>query len=237
MKKFIIDKYVISIDDESKLNDVIDFLKEVNLRAYNYKVTYENERISTRFVISKNVILSLEGLSLNDARKIVKSSKFYTLPPLPDNFLMIFHNTPVREDVIDRVSKLSFPTAVFDIYDNKVEVRIGEFKYSDDLLLEATVKVEKYGERLINVECNAGMLLPLDDIIAEILFKCIGVRNLHILKAIIEKGCYKVINDDFNDPQILVYMEGNKSVILKKDGIFIDNVKITKERLYKMFSI
>ncbi len=242
MKKFFLDSYVVSIDDESKLSDIIDFLKEVKLRAYNYKVIFSNNKISVRFIIMPNLILSLEGLSLYKAKEIVNKSEIGNYS-IPTNVYITFHNTPIKGEFLEKVktivSKFNYYYIKIDLFpQDELEVRIGKFRYVEDSSLQVLASLsDEVLQKLINLECYAGFLTFVDDIFAEILLKCYGVRNLKIIEKIIKSKNYKIKEGQTKgDNAELIITFTEKIIHITKDGYYVNNNKISKGELYRLFS-
>ncbi|MCY0859854.1 MAG: hypothetical protein OWQ54_05430 [Sulfolobaceae archaeon] len=242
MKKFFLDSYVISIDDESKLSDIIDFLKEVKLRAYNYKVIFTNNKISVRFIIMPNLILSLEGLSLYKAKEIVNKSEIGNYS-IPANIYITFHNVPIKGEFLERVKriadKLNYYIKIDLFPQDKVEVRMGKLRYVEDSSLQVLASLsDEVLQKLINLECYAGFLTFVDDIFAEILLKCYGVRDLKIIEQIIKSKNYKIKEGQTRgeNAEVAVTTSGDKIIYVTKNGFYVNNHKISKGELYKLFT-
>ncbi|WP_369610356.1 hypothetical protein [Sulfurisphaera javensis] len=168
-KKVIISHYVITTD-VNDLSPLINFLEKYKIRAYNYKVKYVNGKVFVRAILSDNVILSIENLTLDEAEKLI--------PPeiQPSKYYIEFHN--VRPENISFFNSLSFYSAEFHVFPSYIFCKIDEYrcKVKEEEIL---TKLSEIFSTIKNITkpFNMNFLNNKEKLICEIILKYNGIRN------------------------------------------------------------
>ncbi|BFI76909.1 hypothetical protein [Sulfurisphaera ohwakuensis] len=172
MKKVIAKNYVITTDSDD-LSQLLSFLEKYKIRAYNYKVRYISDKLSTRIVLSENVILSIENLPLDEAEKLIPKEEIS-----PSSYYLEFHNVPPSN--ISFFNSLSFTEAEFHVFSWNILCKIEGFrcKVKELEVLQILSQIFPAVKRMVK-PFNMNFLVSKDreSLICEILLKSIGVRN------------------------------------------------------------
>ena len=217
--KLIVRNYVINAYTEN-IKDLLDFLEKYNIKAYNYKIIYNNNnKVSFKAIISKNVLLSIENMELDEAEKVFTNKLILG----ESKYLVEFHNV-IHPEVIERLNSLSFPLSEsrFDVFKNYVLGSASGFRFYDKLDLKGIKCLSKKFEEIVKYfrPFNIGWLRECENAICFVALKYFGVRNLDFISKV--KEC-EIGKDHVKFNDILVY----------KDKV-IKNGKVIKiEQLYK----
>jgi len=172
VKKVIAKNYVITTDSDD-LSQLLSFLEKYRIRAYNYKVRYISDKLSTRIILSENVILSIENLPLDEAEKLIPKEEIS-----PSSYYLEFHNVPPSN--ISFFNSLSFTEAEFHVFSSNILCKIEGFrcKVKELEVLQILSRIFPEVKRMVK-PFNMNFLVSKDreSLICEILLKSIGVRN------------------------------------------------------------
>lgn len=173
MNKIIIDKYIIATDVYD-ITELLSFLKENNIRAYNYKVRFIGGKIFLRAIVSENVILSIENLTLDKARNLFKEIE----EKRESKYLLEFHNTPPSD--IEFFNKLSFLEGEFHIFPQHILCKVENYrcKVKDRNILKILSEIFPTIRELTR-PFNMNYLISKDrnELLCEVLSKYRGIRN------------------------------------------------------------
>lgn len=218
MKK-IVGRYVITTDTKD-LSRLFEFLSKHNVFAYNYKVSYLQGKLSVRIKAGFNVILSLQGLSLEEAEKLISSTN------KESRYLVEFHNTRLNEEIIDILNSLDFPeTSEFHVLkDNKILCMIDgfRFKVTDVKILKNLSKDLKKIEEYFK-PFNAGVIFS-ENVLCEVALKYHGIRNVN---AVIRKARLCEVFKDY------VKID---DFVIKRGKIYLGDKEIQKNDFYAHYA-
>lgn len=169
MEKIISSRYVI-ITDTKDVSQLLDFLEKYKIRAYNYKVIYQKGKIYLRAILSENIILAIENLTLSKAEELfpssVEESKFY----------LEFHN--VKPCNVSLFNSLSLENAEFHVFNNYVMCIVEGFrcKVENFEVLFPLSEIFPIIRKNFN-PFNMNFLYSKDNLLCQIYLKSQGIRD------------------------------------------------------------
>ncbi|TRM83596.1 hypothetical protein DJ531_04970, partial [Sulfolobus sp. A20-N-F6] len=186
MIKNIIDKYVITSDSDNihELKELVDLLEKYNVKAYNYKVEYLRGKVNIR-VMKGNVILDLANLTLGELEETLnKSEELFT-----NRFKITFHNCPSLREILDKLERTNLPYSEINVFRDSVKIRIIDknISFIDSRDLEATYYLSLILDKVNLTDVNLGRITRVNDMLAFILLKAHGIRDLNLLREILAK--------------------------------------------------
>ncbi len=203
---------------------MVNLLKKYNVKAYNYKVEYLRGRVNIR-VVKGNAILDLANLTLNELEKMLqKSEELFT-----NRFKITFHNCPSLREILDKLESTNLPYSEVNVFKDYVKIRIIDknISFIDSRDLEATYYLSLVLDKVDLTDVNIGRIKRVNDMLALILLKASGIRDLNLLGEILAKDYF--IRGD----KIVIRSLG---VIISKDGIYdvMKKSKLSKKELYNL---
>ena len=172
MNKLIFDKYVITTDSKD-LSPLLSFLKRYNIKAYNYKVSFVNDRLFVRVVLNSNVILAIENLPLERAEEVIPKEK------IPESkYYLEFHN--VYPSDIDFFNRLFFNSAEFHIFSSYILCKIEDYRCKVKEKTQLATLSEIFPEvKKVTTPFNMNYLISKEKerMLCEILSKYRGIRD------------------------------------------------------------
>jgi len=203
---------------------LVNLLKKYNVKAYNYKVEYLRGRVNIR-VVKGNAILDLANLTLNELEKMLqKSEELFT-----NRFKITFHNCPSLREILDKLESTNLPYSEVNVFKDYVKIRIIDknISFIDSRDLEATYYLSLVLDKVDLTDVNIGRIKRVNDMLALILLKASGIRDLNLLGEILAKDYF--IRGD----KIVIRSLG---VIISKDGIYdvMKKSKLSKKELYNL---